>query len=181
MFFALPFNFYEIFIPCFGGRIDLYFFLQIISSLCFICALLPYLPITCQNRGRNININVQNSPQIARYCPLLVFQEIYRYDIQHLSAKGGFTGFSGNKCLLCPLKIYSKEIKNQYNQSGSQTKQQRHSWTVNICVEFIFQSARPIILLNLYVIIDCFIIPLNDLTSAIAFTIAFLAFQKGFR
>ena len=26
MFFALPFNFYVIFIPCFGGRIDLYFF-----------------------------------------------------------------------------------------------------------------------------------------------------------
>jgi len=29
-----------------------------------------------------------------------------------MSAKGGFTGFSGNKWPLCPLKIYSKEIKN---------------------------------------------------------------------
>ena len=29
-----------------------------------------------------------------------------------MSAKCDFIGFSGNKCLLCPLKIYSKEIKN---------------------------------------------------------------------
>ena len=54
MFFALPFNFYVIFIPCFGGRIDLHFFLQIISSLCFICALLPYLPINyLLDQGKN--------------------------------------------------------------------------------------------------------------------------------
>ena len=29
-----------------------------------------------------------------------------------MSAKKGFTGFNGNKCPLYPLKIYSKEIKN---------------------------------------------------------------------
>ena len=29
-----------------------------------------------------------------------------------MSAKGDFIGFSGNKCLLYPLKIYSKEKKN---------------------------------------------------------------------
>ena len=49
-----------------------------------------------------------------------------------MSAKGDFTGFSGNKYPLCPLKIYSKEIKNNITRvdhkqnSGDIVGQSRH-------------------------------------------------------
>ena len=77
--------------------------------------------------------------KIARYRSLLAFQEIYHYAIQHLSAmsaKGGFTGFSDNKC---PLKMQSKEIENQYNQGEPQMKQHGHSWAIKRRVESILE------------------------------------------
>ena len=96
-----------------------------------------------------------------------------------MSAKGSFIGFSGNKCLLCSLKIYSKKRINitrvNHRQSSRDTVGQSRD------VLSLFLSVRPIILLNLYVIIDYFIISLNDLVYAIAFDIVLLAFWKGFR